>query len=138
MSAKLTPAGVIGKWVIVPALVLIFGYYVVGPRAGKAVLGPSKSDQAVANEPPNADPTPVNPSVAAEQKPSGPDIDVSVHKVKPGSTEVAATSPKPARKRHKKTAPKDPESPAPADQKKPDSTVPPPDQGGSAGSTTAG
>jgi hypothetical protein len=89
MAVKLTPAGVIGKWVIVPILVLLIGYFVVGPNVGKTIAKTARSARIAKDEPPNADPAPTEGHHAASTSTSGPDVDVRVHRAKNADSTTA-------------------------------------------------
>lgn len=130
--AKLTPAGAIGKWVFAPLALILIGYYVVGPRIGKSAGTDPKERQAASSDRPAS---PSSPAQRSENKSSGPDVAVTVQKT--GNSELDQPT-KPRRHR----SPKGDKKPAVADSKpptlKPDQASAPPDEGGSAGSTTAG
>jgi len=133
----MTKAGLIAKWVIAPVVLALLGYFFVGPNLGKVAGAAPKSPQSTANEPPNADPPAPSGTTAIGTEKPGPDVTVDVHKVDSSATAVAEDAPRPPRRKHHKTGPKPADQ---ADAPKPPSASTPPtkDEGGSAGSTTAG
>ena|ERR1700733_4908687 len=136
MAVKLTPAGLIGKWVIAPVALLLIGYFLIGPNIGK-VPAPKSTTASVSRgepsgaEPPNADPPPSN------QQAAGPEVRVSAHRLADGANpdQVADTRPTPRRRRHRSEPKPAEKTPNPAPTTPPPSTT---DEGGSAGATTAG
>ena len=66
----LTPAGVILKWIFIPALLVVTGYFLIGARIGKVIPGLGGGGEVHA--------TPVAQSSAAQNY-AAPDIDVSSH-----------------------------------------------------------
>ncbi len=122
--AKLTPAGVIGKWVVAPLLLLLLGYFVIGPRIGQVDPKADSAHESADGGPVNADP-PAPPKAANA---AGPDVDVKVE----ATTHASA----PRRRRKKPSTPVqngEDTMPKPLHSSNPSS-----DEGGSAGSTTAG
>jgi hypothetical protein len=122
--AKLTPAGAIGKWVLAPIALILIGYYLIGPRIGKTAVKPPKSQ---------ADTSTVAPTPSGTEtdtRPTAPDVNVTVQRA----------DDTPRRRRHRVAKPD--QKPEVAEAPKPlhtaDQGTTPPDEGGSAGSTTAG
>lgn len=107
------------KWLVFPAALAAFGYYVVGPRIGKVGL-PSGIAQP---EPSPARETAAAPASQARTYPA-PDVDVSV------SGSAAAS--RPPRRRHRRKPKPDVEAPP--------TTAPdvPVDSGGSGGAVGGG
>jgi len=140
MAGKLSPFGVFGKWVIAPALMVLLGYYVVGPRIGKTTKPGTILDSNSTIGPANADPPAEEKTSSAKPHSAGPEVDVTVNPANAGQsgTEVAQATSKPQHRRHKKAAPRDSEGNTQI-LARPGHTGPPSeDEGGSAGSTTAG
>jgi hypothetical protein len=125
--AKLTPVGALGKWVLAPLALILIGYFLVGPKIGRSTGNDSK-DQQSSNG--SQSPDPSSPTQPSANQPAAPDVDVTVQK-------SDGPAPEQVKPRHR---------PRKVDQKpdvaqkpltKPDQATPP-DEGGSAGSTTAG
>ncbi|MDR3692660.1 MAG: hypothetical protein P4L46_24985 [Fimbriimonas sp.] len=138
MARKQSPGLLIGKWIILPILLALLGYFVIGPRIGKVKAKPETQESAqpssTAMETPQSDPV-GHPSTAdqTESKPTPPDLDISVQKVSHKATSVVAADPETKPKhRHKKHVLAEDQPPTQDDgsQKV--------DEGGSAGATTAG
>ena len=132
MADKLTPIGVLTKWVVVPVAVGLVGYYVIGPRIGGSVskkAGASSDAGPVNVDPPSPAGTPVKKPVD-----EGPSVEVSVQKAPGGDGNAPTESmPKPLHRKRRKPAAKNPE-----DGSSTQLNTPGEDQGGSAGATTAG
>jgi len=139
MASSKSAGLLICKWILVPALLAILGYYVVGPRVGKSKVKPVSDQSAPAkdSEVPavphsehsarSADPNPASPTASA------PDLDITVHKVARRASSTAETDPEVEPRKHhrRKAKPAElPKSRDPIDDQQ--------DEGGSAGSTTAG
>ena len=139
MAVRMTKTGWIAKWVVVPGILALLGYFVIGPSLGKVTGTTPKSAQSKGDEPPNADPPAKAGATADESKKPGLDVTVDVRKVKPDSTSVADDAPRPRRKKRQKTEGKPSEpDPGTSPQKPLAKPHPTNDEGGSAGSTTAG
>lgn len=135
MAAKLTPAGAIGKWIVVPVALLLIGYFLLGPKVGRLGI-PALNRLQTVGEPPNADPQPQQ-ATGATQHALGPEVEITVHKTHAKSGEVATHAASAHHRRHKVAA-KQESQPASTVSKPPVGGPPTQDQGGSAGSTTAG
>ena len=140
----------LGKWVLAPAAALVLGYYVVGPKLGKTGVKPKTPtvapSQARVSEPTTDVPSAPAPAKHVKKaKPVGPDVDVTV---KPAFTDGATQvqdeptdTPPPVtpKKHHKKKVSTDSAATNSLDSLRDKKTLPPAnDEGGSAGSTTAG
>ena len=144
MAVKLTPAGVFGKWVIAPIALALFGYFVVGPKIGNSDPGKAKDDASSTSGPANAYPD-ASPSPGTKKNGAEPEVDVTVAHASE-SNPNATSQPDPiqqdqtvpvVKKKHHKAPPKDPDDEN-ASPKPPRPGTPDKDEGGSAGSTTAG
>jgi len=162
MGSRLTPLGLIVKWVVAPVGLALVGYYVVGPRLGKTTqapestapesqtAAPSQTDSPAVTEVKNdkpSGPPPVDDAV--KTKPAAPNVEVTVRPANaspadPGSDASAATVATEApphhrrkRRRHVDVPQGDAQDADVPPQKTPP-TVPPPDEGGSGGAATAG
>jgi hypothetical protein len=62
MEGRLTPLGLILKWVVVPVAIALIGYLLIGPNLGKDVL--KRLPGMGSNKP-------AGPSVEVDVKPSG-------------------------------------------------------------------
>jgi len=135
----MTRAGLIAKWLVAPGILVLLGYFVIGPGLGKVTGTNPKSAHPKGDEPPNADPPARAGGTADGSEKPGPDVTVDVHKTKPDQVSVAEDAPRPPRRKRHKSDSKPSEQDAGASQQKP-LVKPPPaaDDGGSAGSTTAG
>jgi len=137
MARSQSTGALIGKWIVVPILVALFGYFVVGPKFGshkKKVEEVQTSDISVATgstspeKHSEASPT----HKVARHKPAEPELDISVEKIGSAST-VADADPEAhprKRTRRKKTEEDLPVTKDPSDNQS--------DEGGSGGATTAG
>jgi hypothetical protein len=135
MAVKLTPAGAIGKWVIAPIVLLLIGYFVIGPN-----LGRSAGKQPKESIPAGGASTPSDAPLASTDSgkdgtPPTPDVDVTVRHG--NETDVAVTPPRP-RHRNRKSAPKPDEDKTPAETPKSPPPAPATDDGSSSGPLTTG
>ena len=138
MARSQSPGALIGKWLVVPILVALFGYYVVGPRFGnhKRKVEEVQTDNVAAAAAATTTNTehaeaPIHKKVA-HNKVSTPELDISVEKVGQTSTVAESDSNPPRRKRHRKPAQSEdlPIAKDPSENQ--------PDEGGSGGVTSAG
>jgi len=133
MATKLTPAGVFAKWVVAPLILVLIGYFLLGPRIGKSMSAGASATKDAQEGPANADPPTPATTVSTDQPSSGPDVDVTVQPA--GS---AANHPHSLHAKHKKPVPKPAEDGAPATEHKPHANVIQPDEAGNPDSSTAG
>jgi hypothetical protein len=79
----LTPAGVIVKWILIPAALLIGGFYIIGPRIGATAPLPGKNGDVKV--------TPVADADSASQSFAQPDVDVQTRpKIEPPDVQITA------------------------------------------------
>jgi hypothetical protein len=82
-GAKLTPVGVVAKWVLVPLALGVGGFFLLGPRMGKILPSFSRHAPAITATP--VAETDAKPSYAA------PDVDVrSAPSLQPPEVEISA------------------------------------------------
>jgi hypothetical protein len=134
MAVKLTPAGAIGKWLIAPVLLMLIGYFLIGPNIGKPNRVEAKGSPSSKVDSTETDPPTVGKESEASRQAPAPEVDVTVQKEQ--ETSVATTHPH--SRLRQKTTPHKPASDDSPHQPKPGASAQPPDEGGSAGSTTAG
>ncbi len=140
MARSQSPGLMIGKWLVVPILLALLGYYVIGPYFGKHKAGPKQETlESAATAPDSTDAAPPKHTSRSKQGAATvstiapPDVDITVHKVSRQVTDIADSAPESKPRRHKKAHVDPDELP-----KTHDATDDQPDEGGSAGSTTAG
>ena len=145
MAVKLTPAGVFGKWILAPVVMVLLGYFVVGPRIGKPGATASHDKPSAESGPPNADPED-DASSPKKSKSSGPDVDVTVAPAG-GHANNQLSEPevmhidqglKTVKPKHHKFPKKDPDTGGDPPERSSRPGTPDKDEGGSAGATTAG
>ena len=139
MPRTQSPGLLIGKWVVIPVLLALLGYFVIGPRLGKVNVKPI-TDRSVPTTAPvdsgalhTEHASTTNSIKLSASAAPPPDLDITVHTA-PRRTESVADGDHVVKHKHrhrKVTIPVDPPKPV-------DSTDTQQDQGGSAGSTTAG
>lgn len=95
MAGRLSPLGIVTKWLLVPGILAVVGYFIIGPRIGDKVLpgGLKKQLEPVAT---------TGTQTASVTEPvktfTAPEVDVSV-------TPAANTQPKKKKRRRKKKKP---------------------------------
>ena len=139
MARTQSPGLLIGKWLVMPILMALLGYFVIGPRLGKhkTTVKEIPSDSITSTSNPTSS-APGQTSHAESEPPKtkkliAPDLDISVKKVAHHSSDVVDTDPEvhPKKRHHKSADTSDlPKTKDPTDDQQ--------DEGGSAGSTTAG
>jgi len=98
---SLTPAGKILKWLVIPAILLVGGFYLLGPRVSGILSGAAASPVKV---------TPVATAGTSKQKFAAPDVDVrSKRHIDPPDVSITAR-----KKRRHRTHPVAP-NPSPSD-----------------------
>lgn len=147
MAGELTPFGKLTKWLLIPGVLAAAGYFVVGPAIGKDALKKIKVPAGVQKIVQDAV-APDGKAKGEDNAPrtsSGPEVEVAVTPTRSESgTRVAQRepereeAPKPRRKRRKKKRVTQPAAQKPTEAPPVQSEPPPVDEGGSAGSTTAG
>ena len=140
MARSHSPGLLIGKWIVVPVLVALFGYYVIGPRLGNSKAKPKAVSQQISvpatpADSPDQHPTspPATTATQTTAAVSQPDLDITVSKVKHHKARIVDTDPETKPRKHRKPTPKSDDIP-----KAKDTSDDQHDEGGSAGATTAG
>lgn len=120
------------KWLVIPALVAVLGYFVVGPQIGATKLAPAPPEKELtATEKAQLELEAENKSNLLQTPEDGPQVKID-------ADDEPAVKARTSTKRKKRRTPRSESAVRPEVQPEQSDPAPPVDEGGSGGAATAG